>query len=62
MNDNDPRIYGRYFNPFQIFTPESMRKNREFAMTNQPMDWNKAVSDFTRVCDQTCLSEKLRKD
>ena len=24
-------------------------------------DWDKVVADFTRVCDQTGLSEKLRK-
>lgn len=32
------------------------------ALQRRPIASDKAISDFTRVCDQTGMSEKLRKE
>ena len=45
----------------QLYTPseDEVQRQREIATALRP--WNE-IFDFTRVCDQTGLSEKLRKD
>jgi hypothetical protein len=64
MNDNDRKA-------IMDGTPERLKGYAEKALADPAFRAavhrksyvsDKAVQDFTRVCDQTGLSEKLRKD
>ena len=62
MNDNDTTIDTKYVNPLNTSTPEAEERQREIRIAHQPLNWGRTISDFTRVCEQTGLIDKLRKD
>jgi hypothetical protein len=62
VNDNGRKIDTQYINPLNTSSPEAEERQREIRIAHQPLNWGRAVADFTRVCEQTGLIDKLRKD
>ena len=58
MNDND----AKYLNPLNKSSLEVEERQREIRIAHQPLNWGRALADFTSVCEQTGLIDKLRKE